>query len=512
MATKYVSNSTYGGRPIGDDANEGSAANPWLTIQKAVETAASGDTIKINQGTYNETKYNYLRLIQSGGVTLTLEPWGTGDIVTLDTSHASYAIRADVFGTYTFKQIDVKTDSPTFLIYCDADTDYNLTFDNCDFDTLTSTDHYFIYTDTHTSAPEGSVVFKNNCTFTSNSSAYQAFNLYDVKTFRVVDSTMTRTNVSGSNRVFLLRGKIGSFDVQRNTIITDDLVITDCTALGVADYVEKLRLNKNAITGGNRLVYIDNEDVQMVEIDGNTGSSSYNATKFSIGPDNGPITRNNECVRISNNKMTFTGATGHVMLLGTSCYGALIYNNDFERTVSGDYGIVIKGRHNNVFNNRIKSGNPIYIAGGRYNTVWNNTAIAISGYAFHWNREVTDGTTAICNEVFNNVFDGSAGGEYAVYDLTPGGNHGDNRFDYNVLIAGSTDLARLDGVNYSTIAAMQAKWATWSEFWPDNDKHSFEGRAVKKMGRPDMYGNQSHVGAVLPRSSQYRGRYKISEG
>jgi len=40
--------------PTGDDSNEGTAAHPWRTIQKAANTLLAGDTVYIRAGTYNE--------------------------------------------------------------------------------------------------------------------------------------------------------------------------------------------------------------------------------------------------------------------------------------------------------------------------------------------------------------------------------------------------------------------------------------------------------------------------
>lgn len=508
MAIKYVSNSTYGGRPLGDDANDGSAANPWFRIQKAVDAADDGDTVKINQGSYPEDDHTYLLLDRAGGVTLTFEPWGASDVVTLAPTHTGIGIYMTVAGTYTFNEIDLKTSLPAILIQSATNVDYNVTFDNCDFDTLDSTTHYLFYGHIH-AAPEGSIVFRNGCTFTTNSSAGRVFYVIDCKTFQIIDSTITRTNVSGTGKLFSLEGTIGTFDVQRNTINTDNMTHVDCANMGAGDYVESLKFNDNAITGGSMIVFIEDHDIRLLEIDGNTITSSYDNTKFSIGRSSGAITNYIYAAKISNNKMTNTGSQGSCMLIGTNCFGAQIYNNDVESTFTGNFGIVIKGNHNNIFNNRIKSGHPIYIGGGQYNTVWNNTAIAISGRAFHWNLELTDLTIAKFNDIFNNIFDASAGGAYAVEDKTTTGNHWDNRFDYNVLIAGSIDLARLDGADYNTIAAMQAKWAAWSSFWPGNDQNSFEGRVIRQMGRPGVFGDRPHVGAVPPVGTQNRDRYKI---
>ena len=45
---------TYYVEKSGNDANPGSQSQPWLSIQKAANTAIAGDTVLIKAGTYNE--------------------------------------------------------------------------------------------------------------------------------------------------------------------------------------------------------------------------------------------------------------------------------------------------------------------------------------------------------------------------------------------------------------------------------------------------------------------------
>ena len=50
-----ASAATYYVAPTGNDANSGTLASPWKTIQKAASTMVVGDTVNIRAGTYNET-------------------------------------------------------------------------------------------------------------------------------------------------------------------------------------------------------------------------------------------------------------------------------------------------------------------------------------------------------------------------------------------------------------------------------------------------------------------------
>ncbi|HEU4389936.1 MAG TPA: right-handed parallel beta-helix repeat-containing protein [Blastocatellia bacterium] len=51
-STPKVIAATYYVATIGNDNNSGSAAQPWRTLQKAVNTASAGDTIQVRSGTY----------------------------------------------------------------------------------------------------------------------------------------------------------------------------------------------------------------------------------------------------------------------------------------------------------------------------------------------------------------------------------------------------------------------------------------------------------------------------
>jgi parallel beta-helix repeat protein len=66
--TRYVS-------PVGSDANSGSLAQPYRTIQKAVATAQAGDTIYVTNGTYTEGPIVFRRSGEPGKpITLSAAP------------------------------------------------------------------------------------------------------------------------------------------------------------------------------------------------------------------------------------------------------------------------------------------------------------------------------------------------------------------------------------------------------------------------------------------------------
>src|ERR1043165_835518 len=52
LAATSASATTYYVATNGNDTFNGSSANPWATLQHAVETIAAGDTILVRSGTY----------------------------------------------------------------------------------------------------------------------------------------------------------------------------------------------------------------------------------------------------------------------------------------------------------------------------------------------------------------------------------------------------------------------------------------------------------------------------
>jgi hypothetical protein len=74
---------TYYVAPAGSDANPGTEAQPWRTIQNAAETLVAGDTVYIRAGTYRERVVPHNSGCAGSTITYAAYP---GDTVTLDGS------------------------------------------------------------------------------------------------------------------------------------------------------------------------------------------------------------------------------------------------------------------------------------------------------------------------------------------------------------------------------------------------------------------------------------------
>ena len=84
VATPVAAATIYYVAMTGNDGNPGSSGSPWLTIQHAVSTAASGDTIMVAAGTYVETGQivisKNLTIVGAGaGSTIVNKAENTGD-------------------------------------------------------------------------------------------------------------------------------------------------------------------------------------------------------------------------------------------------------------------------------------------------------------------------------------------------------------------------------------------------------------------------------------------------
>lgn len=105
MATYYVSKTDTNGYIVGSDSANGTAkTSPWRTISKAVATAADGDTIWVNDGTYTDLELGASSVI-AVNATKSLKMYPQNDYMVTIQSTASNAQIVSLTGTATNEMI-----------------------------------------------------------------------------------------------------------------------------------------------------------------------------------------------------------------------------------------------------------------------------------------------------------------------------------------------------------------------------------------------------------------------
>jgi len=126
--TPVAAQATYYVATTGDDGNDGSSGSPWLTIQHAVNTVASGDTIIVAAGTYNEalSVAQTVTLKGSGSHSTIVEPVASAHAVKITGDNVELTLRdMQINVTGTSRLVDFSGRSNTTVVFQDVDMDYS---------------------------------------------------------------------------------------------------------------------------------------------------------------------------------------------------------------------------------------------------------------------------------------------------------------------------------------------------------------------------------------------------
>ena len=297
----------------------------------------------------------------------------------------------------------------------------------------------------------------------------------DAVAVTIRNSTYTDTNIDGNiGSVSITGGCIatGAFGFDAGGItagLAGGVVITDLTCEDVNDTTSGINLRGLAVG---------------VTIERNKIFVSSTASGIHLGEDT--ATNANQLtgdIVVRNNSVIYTGAvSGHGYLIGSGADEATVEQNyGWGTSTGGDgsIGTVVKAEGCTIRNNQILNfRRGLYFKGAGSNVAYNNHFEGTNLSALQFNTD-TDLSTA--NEIYNNIFDASNGGTYAVvWDDSFDGNTRDN----NLYVAGSTALARNNATatTYADLAALQAA--------STEDDNSQEGAAdVDYLGTPIVNGN-----------------------
>jgi parallel beta-helix repeat protein len=298
--------------------------------------------------------------------------------------------------------------------------------------------------------------------------------------------------------------------------IIDLSSVTNCTVA---------RIENNQITnlGTGAGVYCGGYIVSLYVV-GNTITNNH-ATSAGVGINLGTDTTNNPNpfgrVFVAGNTVSFTGAdNSHGILVGPGCVGADVLNNTVK---NADIGIVVKGdctttvklaSRARVIGNRVHGPRGIYLKGSSGNYLAHNTArtIEASTGALELIAETrsTVSYTSTDNEIVNNIWDAGGGAGVSIRDYSAAGTNVRNRYDYNILGAGTEGIFKVDATAYTSKSELVTMWAS-DVLLSGNDTHSIvadpklvspsTGDFSLKVGSPAI--NAGYPRFTLPGGTTY---------
>lgn len=455
MGTYYVNDATGNDSAPGD----GSLANPWKTIQKAVDTVSTGTahTILVAPGTYAETTNNYLYInrndlritIQANGGTVTLNTANTDQVVRLHTALDTGTSTVTLVGL----TLTPATVAGTGVVYMSSVV-CPLVMTNC----ILNPSGTAINVAASASAAATRTLTLNNCTL--NEGGAYGINADDLAELVVDGCTIS----SAATRQAILASTTNA--ATRPTAVL--LKVTDSI----------LNQGIQALTHWDS-VYIANNTITINESSGAT-----------VGVQVGNDTTNNATpigrTYIAGNRISFTGSNvTHGILVGPGCVGADVFANIIK---AADIGIVVKGdctvtdkmpSRARIIGNFVYAPRGIFLKGSSGNLVQHNSVSASKndGAAFELVSETRSAVAynSTDNTIIDNIFDADATAQVSIKDYETGGATVRNRYDYNLLGAGTAGIWKVGaGAAVTTKSGLLAVWAG-NTLLAENDMNTLVG-------------------------------------
>jgi hypothetical protein len=486
----YVSKSTDNGFAVGSDSNSAaqaqSKATPWATISKAVSTAANGDIIVINDGTYSGTELgatNFVSLaakllnffaFRSGNVTISSSAGAVTGLIRINNVPATSGV---TFYGLIFDGASLST--PVFCDNASANTP-TITFTNCTWQNPLNFANSFTATK--------AVLTYNNAQFAGTNRAFISW-----QTMAATSAlTFNGGNISQSSRTTANDGLINVKATASGTSLTINGLtgsgtINSGVASGVFDIIRCFDVSTVQITNSNLSLLghpgtaigaviratPDTTIAMAVTVAGNTiNNESTGGYGILVGADATGAGNNqaNNCV-IEGNIVTATRANQqattpvHGIIVGWSQGGTIRRNK-----VSGcGHGIISKANTTTtayVYSNIIVDSEfeHLYAKGSAdvifsNNTLYATSATTANTIAMARLAVGDDGSTGSSSvTVENNILYAANAAALKVFELTDSFSSGTYNNNNYFLASGAlpANCFSYQGTTYSTVAAWAA--------------------------------------------------------
>ena len=361
------SGNTYYVATNGNDGNSGSSGAPWKTVQHAANTAKAGDIVLVHGGVYNEyVTFSKSGSIAGGPITFASVP---GEIATLDGTgldipqhmwglatfnNASYV----VFEGFEIRNYTTNTtkDVPIGIFVTGAGSGVQLI--NNSVHDITTTAHTtpkkcnsnaFGITVYGTRAPAAidGLAVSGNEVFNLHTGCSETLSLdgnvtnWAVVSNRVHDDDNIAIGAIGFEKV----SKDPAYDQARQGVIRGNTVY-NITSFGNPDYGKQYAADGIYVDGGTNII-IEQNLIHNVDLGIELASEHKGKTSSFVIARNNVIYNGNSAGISIGGYAASKGGTDHCQVVGNT-----LYNNDGQKTGSGEFQIQFNAT-NNVFENNI---------------------------------------------------------------------------------------------------------------------------------------------------------------
>ena len=347
----------------GSDSNPGTDAGPWLTIQKAANSAIAGSTVNIKAGTYNEK----VNISVSGNATvgyITFQNYGT-DVVILDGTGLS------VSGSSAMLNIDSKTYIRIKgLQICNLKTSTKGAVPMGVMITGTAGNIEIRNNYIHHIANTSAIATGGNGRDAHGLAVYGTSGTTPISNL-VIDGNEIAYCTLGSSESMVVNGNVDTFQITNNVVHDNDNIGIDCigfegtapandqarnglvqgnTVYNITSYGNPAYGNETAADGiyvdGGRDIIIERNIVHHVDIGIEVASEHSGKTTTGVTVRNNLIYKCNYTGLAFGGYSTSVGSTANCSFTGNT-----LIQNDTTNSWTGD--ILVQKAHDNVVKNNI---------------------------------------------------------------------------------------------------------------------------------------------------------------